>query len=174
MTALRHKRSVVEIGSRPKRDMLLTPPGASIFGGFALATGFKEIVRLPKMGKPCRPVTGADLQGAPDLVRAPQRLGCDPGPVSVRRMGLSAAASGLRVDLMSRLPRLLSGPRAASEPATAPAQVAQRSRCCPHRLRLSQAVLADFNPRRSSTRWRMMNFCTFPVMVIGNSPTNST
>ncbi len=88
-----------------------------------------------------------------------------PPIVTVAPSGTSAAAaSGL----------LLSGPRAASEPATAPAQVAQRSRCCPHRLRLSQAVLADFNPRRSSTRWRMMNFCTFPVAVIGNSSTNST
>jgi hypothetical protein len=34
-------------------------------------------------------VTGADLHGAPDLVRAPQRPACDTAPVSVRRMRLS-------------------------------------------------------------------------------------
>src|SRR5467141_2931917 len=101
--------------------MLPTPAGGRP-GGFALATGSKKLYASPKWvnrandflkdasnpplpsAPPCirhlrRPVTGADLRGAPNLVRAPQRLGCDPGPVSVRRMGLSAAASGLRADL---------------------------------------------------------------------------
>jgi hypothetical protein len=55
-----------------------------------------------------RPVTGADLHGAPDLVRAPQRLTCDTVPVSEGRMGLSfnfglLPASGLR-DLQFRSP----------------------------------------------------------------------
>src|SRR6266851_3291851 len=36
-----------------------------------------------------RPVTGADLHGSPDLVRAPHRSEHDTRPVSVRRMGLS-------------------------------------------------------------------------------------
>jgi hypothetical protein len=56
-----------------------------------------------------RPETGADLQGAPARVRAPQRSECDTGPVSVRRMGLSVnfgllPASGLRRDLQFQPP----------------------------------------------------------------------
>jgi len=46
------------------------------------------------LGLPCirhlrRPVTGADLHGAPDRVLAPQRAACDMDAVSAGRMGLS-------------------------------------------------------------------------------------
>src|ERR1700730_7208352 len=56
-----------------------------------------------------RPVTGADLQGAPDLVLAPQRLPCDSGPLFAERTGLSVMfwfllPAGLHPDLQFRPP----------------------------------------------------------------------
>jgi hypothetical protein len=79
--------SIASRSQRRGRDLLAVSavPKIAVAGAGRNTT---TVGTAPRIRHLRRPETGADLQGAPARVRAPQRSEHDTRPVSVRRMGL--------------------------------------------------------------------------------------